>query len=96
MDGIGVDEKAEYNMAQFFILRKFIKKGLGKYVAKTCFENYKGIWDVMVIPKNIGAYRFWKSVIKECTNDTYTEHRTLIKHLNNCERIVFRFSSNFV
>jgi len=44
VDGIGVDEKAEYNMAQFFIFRKFIKKGLGKYVAKTCFENYKGIW----------------------------------------------------
>lgn len=52
VDQKGLDDQVDFNMAQFFILRKFKSKGLGKFVAQTCFEKFKGSWEVNVMLEN--------------------------------------------
>jgi [ribosomal protein S5]-alanine N-acetyltransferase len=93
IDKLGSDEQVEFNMAQFFIVRKFKRKGIGKWVACHCFDRFKGVWEVMVMPGNTGAYQFWKKVISQYTNHDFTEYKRNIKHFNNSEKNIFRFTS---
>lgn len=58
IDKKGSDSTIDFNMAQFFILRKFKNKGIARHVAHLCFDKFPGVWEVMVIPGNEGAYRF--------------------------------------
>jgi len=94
IDKKGSDLEVDFNMAQFFILRKFQHKGVGKYIATECFKKFRGTWEVMVMPVNDGAYQFWKSVIGDYTNNTFTEYSRANLHLGHDEvRNMFRFSS---
>ena len=77
-------------MAQFFILRKFKNKGLGRYVTYLCFKKFPGVWEVMVIPGNEGAYRFWRTIIKNYTNNHFLEYTREIDH---SRKNIFKFNS---
>lgn len=91
IDKKGSEPKIDFNMAQFFILRKFKGKGIGRYVAKQCFNKFQGIWEVMVIPSNEGAYHFWRSVIRDYTDNKFVEYSREIKHFNNSKKNIFCF-----
>lgn len=93
IDKKGSNAEIDFNMAQFFILRKFKNKGIGKYVAQECFKKFPGRWEVMVIPGNEGAYRFWRSTIKNYTNNNFTEYTRDIAHFNNSRKNIFKFDS---
>ena len=93
IDKKGSEPKIDFNIAQFFILRKFKNKGIGKYVAQQCFDQFPGVWEVMVIPGNDGAYQFWHSTIKEYTNNQFSEYKKTIKHLGNSLKNIFCFNS---
>jgi ribosomal-protein-alanine N-acetyltransferase len=73
VDKKGSSPEIDFNMAQFYILRKFKNKGIGCYVAHQCFNKFRGVWEVMVIPGNEGAYRFWRSTIKKYAHNDFTE-----------------------
>ena len=45
------------------------------------------------MPENENAYRFWRSVIKEFTNNNYIEYTKKVVHLNNEKRNFFKFDS---
>lgn len=91
IDKDSIDPSADFNMAQFFILRTYKRKGLGRYSAFQCFKKFKGTWEVHVFPQNTAAYKFWRSIITEFTNNNFSE-RTL-KNTKNEERIAFKFST---
>jgi predicted acetyltransferase len=86
----------DFNMAQFFILRKFKNKGIGRYVAQQCFRKFSGIWEVIVMPANEGAYRFWRSTIKNYTNHNFAENTREIVHFDNSRKNIFKFDSRIV
>lgn len=92
VDKKGSSPEIDFNMAQFFILRKFKDQKIGKYVAHQCFDKFKGIWEIMVMPGNEGAYRFWRRTVKKYTND-FAEYTREIKHFNNTLKNIFRFDS---
>lgn len=94
VDKKGSEPNVDFNMAQFFVTRKFKNKGIGHYVAAQCFKKFPGDWEVMVMPGNEGAYRFWRSAIKQCSRSNFTEYTREISHLNNCKKNIFRFNSN--
>ena len=48
----------------------------------------------MVIPGNEGAYRFWRSVIKEYCQNHFNEYTREISHFNNGLKNIFQFISN--
>lgn len=91
IDKDSIDPSAEFNMAQFFILRTYKRKGLGKKAAFQCFEKFKGSWEVHVMPKNEAAYLFWRSIIGEFTANNFSEK--IIENKNFEERIAFLFST---
>lgn len=94
VDKIGSSAEIDFNMAQFFILRKFIRKGIGRHVAHQCFDKFRGRWEVMVIPGNEGAYRFWRSTISCYTHDNFTEYTRKVAHFKNSVKNIFSFKSD--
>ncbi|GEM_PF-401856 len=94
IDKKGSDTSIDFNVAQFFILKKFQHKGLGRYVATQCFKKFKGIWEVMVIPGNNGADNFWRSTIKSYTKNNFIEYQRSIKHFNNSIKNIFKFTND--
>lgn len=83
-------------MAQFFVARKFKHKGIGRYIAEQCFKKFAGSWEVMVIPGNEGAYRFWRSTIKNFSSNQFTEYTRETAHFNNSKKNIFRFNSSLI
>lgn len=93
IDKKGSHPDIDFNMAQFFILQKFKNQGIGKYIAHECFQKFSGIWEVMVIPGNEGAYRFWRATIKSFTHDKFMEYTRVVAHFNNSRKNIFKFDS---
>jgi ribosomal-protein-alanine N-acetyltransferase len=93
IDKKGSETGIDFNVAQFFILRKFKSKGLGRHAAHQCFDKFKGVWEVMVIPGNTGAYNFWRSTIRKYTTDNFVEYPRQVAHFNNSKKNIFKFNS---
>jgi predicted acetyltransferase len=58
IDKQGVDDGVDFNIAQFFVLRKFKRMGIGRHVAQLCFDRFVGKWNVMCLPGNQGLINF--------------------------------------
>ena len=50
-------------ISEFFIMRKYRRKGVGRSVACSIFEQFPGTWEVRQTFANKPAYAFWKQVI---------------------------------
>ena len=62
-----------YHLAEFFILRKYRKQGIGRQVAFHLFDLLHGGWEIYHPHANFVAQKFWQNVIEEYTADIYTE-----------------------
>ena len=93
VDKKGSTAEIDFNMAQFFILRKFKNKGVGKHVAQMCFDKFRGTWEVMIIPENTGAYEFWKKAITDYTNNNFEEYVRGVAHFQNSRKNIFKFNN---
>lgn len=58
-----LDGRAGTDMAEFFVMRKYRRAGVGERVAKAMFEAYPGLWQVRVMEENAPAREFWADVI---------------------------------
>lgn len=67
------DTEKFIDMAEFFILRKFRKSGVGEYFARQMFDRFRGKWRVSEIHTNTGAINFWRKVIGRYTNNQFEE-----------------------
>ncbi|MBW4510212.1 MAG: GNAT family N-acetyltransferase [Scytonematopsis contorta HA4267-MV1] len=63
----------QYSIGEFFILRKYRQKGIGKKVAFHVFDLFYGKWEVQQIITNTTAQKFWRSVIREYTAGKFQE-----------------------
>jgi ribosomal-protein-alanine N-acetyltransferase len=82
------DLSNDFNIAQFFVLRKFKGRGLAQHIAFQCFDKFCGKWEVFVMPRNEGAYRFWRKIISVYTHHQFKEYtRTVGQSIRN----VFEF-----
>ena len=52
-------------ISEFFIMKKFRRKGIGKQLALYLFDEYEGIWEVRQTYGNRPAYSFWKTAISD-------------------------------
>ncbi len=94
IDKKGSRPDIDFNMAQFFIVRKFKHQGIGRYVATYCFDRFKGTWEVMVLPGNTGAYEFWKKVVQDFSKGDFREYRAEVKGLMFQKKDIFCFKSH--
>jgi predicted acetyltransferase len=61
-------------MDQFFVLKKYRRRGVGRLMAKWVFAALPGRWEVGQMPQNHAAQVFWRKVIGECTGGRFREH----------------------
>lgn len=59
------EDEPLWQMAEFFILRKYRRRGIGREVAHQVFDRFKGRWEVTQEDGNLPAQAFWKQVIGE-------------------------------
>lgn len=67
------DDDSYFSIAEFFIMKRYRRAGLGKLVAMDIFKMYKGQWEVYQIDNNVPAQHFWKKAIEEYTGGKFTE-----------------------
>ncbi len=65
------DEETDYSLAEFFVLYKYRRCGIGKFAAIKVFDMFHGKWQLKRHPKNIASVHFWDSVVSEYTKGKY-------------------------
>ena len=68
-----------WDMAEFFIVRRYRRRGVGAAVARKVWERFPGLWEVRVVEGNEPAYAFWRAATRAFTNSAVQEHSTIIE-----------------
>lgn len=63
----------DFRLAEFFILKRHRRQGIGKRVVFALFDRFVGRWQVSELVRNTPAIRFWRTVIGEYTHGQYEE-----------------------
>ena len=64
-----------FDMAEFFVMRKYRRKGVGFAAASAAFDRFSGRWEIRQRDENVGATEFWRRVIARYTDGSYHEVR---------------------
>ncbi|MBU2705250.1 hypothetical protein KCM76_04620 [Zooshikella marina] len=70
-----------YDMGQFFILRKFKHKGIGKKAFQLSVSRHPGAWITRVLPDNEGAKIFWLKAVKSVATGNISISTELYKSI---------------
>ena len=66
-----VKEDTDYSLAEFFVMYKYRRLGVGKSAAISVFDMFHGKWQLKRHPKNTASVHFWNRVIADYTNGNY-------------------------
>lgn len=66
------DPRAMY-VSEFFIMRKYRRRGVGAEVARRIFDRHPGTWEVAEMAANLPAQAFWRKIIGACTGGRFEE-----------------------
>jgi predicted acetyltransferase len=62
-----------WDMAEFFVLQRYRRAGIGTAAAHELFATHPGKWEVRQRHANVGAIAFWRSAIAAYTGDRFTD-----------------------
>ncbi len=57
---ISVNPKADWKLAEFFIMAPFRREGLGQFLIEQLFQKHQGLWELSVLKDNVPALQFWE------------------------------------
>ncbi len=66
-------DEAVTDMAEFFVLRKYRRRGVGERAARFLFDRFRGRWEVREKRENQAATAFWRRVIARYTGGRFDE-----------------------
>lgn len=84
------DNKDIYDIAEFFVMRKYRRKKIGATIATKIWRMFKGSWQIRVLPGNKIASIFWPKTINEFTNGVSLPGKIKVK---NDDWLVYHFES---
>ncbi len=61
------------DMAEFFVMRKYRRRGVGAEAARRAFDAFPGRWEVRAMAANLPAHAFWRRVIAAYTAGRFDE-----------------------
>jgi predicted acetyltransferase len=68
--GSGVSgNETVWDMAEFFVIRGYRRRGVGTQVAHEVWRRFPGAWEVRVMRSNTSAYHFWARAISTFTGE---------------------------
>jgi predicted acetyltransferase len=62
-----------WDVAEFFVMKQYRRKGAGASAAIQIFEAFRGRWEVRQIHANVAATHFWRATLERYTEARYTE-----------------------
>jgi len=68
-----VDDPGAMYVSEFFIMRKYRRRGVGSDVARRLFDRFPGHWEVAEMSRNAPAQAFWRRVIGDYTAGRFDE-----------------------
>ena len=69
------DDPEDLDVAEFFVLRRYRRAGVGRHAARLLWSRLPGHWIVRVSEGNRPALPFWESVIREYTSGAFAESK---------------------
>jgi predicted acetyltransferase len=60
---------AVWDMAEFFVLRGYRRRGMGTEAAHEVWKRFPGRWEVRVMQANVSAQHFWAGAISTFTGE---------------------------
>jgi predicted acetyltransferase len=82
-----------FEVGEFFVVRKYRGRGVGKGVAHVLFDRFRGNWEVRELLENGPAQTFWRKVIDEYSGGEYSERVEGRRDYYRFPMLVQRFSS---
>jgi predicted acetyltransferase len=73
------DRKTVWDVAEFFIVRAYRRKGIGMKVAHEMWSRFPGPWEVRVMQSNRAALNFWERAITTFNNGAAIQPATIDK-----------------
>jgi predicted acetyltransferase len=67
------DDPDDLDVAEFFVLRRYRRSGVGKEAAFALWSGLPGRWVVRVVDANRGALPFWRAAVSEYTSGSFSE-----------------------
>jgi predicted acetyltransferase len=55
--------KTVWDMAEFFVIRGYRRRGFGTRVTHELWKRFPGLWEIRVMQSNVLAYHFWARAI---------------------------------
>ena len=59
--------KNVWDMAEFFVLHRYRRRGIGTYIAHEVWRQFPGAWELRVMESNVPAHQFWERAISAFT-----------------------------
>lgn len=73
------DDPSDLDVAEFFVLQRYRRAGVGREAACALWNTMRGRWVVRVAEDNARAWRFWQAVVSRYTDgrhDAFTRSRS--------------------
>ncbi len=67
--------RAAREISEFFVLRKYRRRGVGTRAALALFRRFPGRWELAELTWNVVAQRFWRRIIRRVAAGGFTERR---------------------
>lgn len=58
-------EGVDHSVAEFFVLRKYRRSGIGRRAAHDIVRRYRGVWEINVALYNEPAQEFWRRALAD-------------------------------
>ena len=71
-------DDADLDVAEFFVLRRHRRSGVGRQSAVALWNQMPGHWIVRVAAPNSGALVFWTRVISDFTEGQFTQRQATV------------------
>ena len=52
-----------FRLAEFFILKRYRRSGIGLRAAQVLFDRFRGRWQLSILARNAPAIAFWRRVL---------------------------------
>ena len=69
-----IEDKNARDLDEFFVIRRYRRRGVGQFLAEHVWSLYPGKWVVRVFQNNLPALPFWRVVVSGYTGGAYEEN----------------------
>src|SRR6185295_5781182 len=63
----------DFRLCEFFVLRRHRRTGFGRNIALALFSKMRGVWELVVLPRNTAAAQFWRVVLPLASSESSPE-----------------------